>query len=212
MIAEAAMKRAEEGPAMPARLKEWLPTVADGDQFAGKVTRVCGYGAFVELYIGGDPYDPEAFISASYDRPWRPVGLIHISSIADNRVDDVEAYTEATVGPVGSRVVVAIRSTTYNDRKRVSLDLVEVLHRGDFSGEALARQGGGSERVGWVTTARERGVQARIGKNSAERSVVWPLVATGAAATQAASAADKSEDRRGDDRLDRSKAVVYRNY
>lgn len=144
LIADAAMRRAmpEADGGSPTRLDEWLPTVSDGDQFAGKVRAVCGYGCFVELIpeSAKDPRDPDVFLQQGFDRPWRPIGLLHISSLSAERVSDVEAFTKAVVGPAGTRVVVSLKSTVFNSKKRISLDLVEVLQREDAWVRARARR------------------------------------------------------------------------
>jgi predicted RNA-binding protein with RPS1 domain len=157
--ADAAMARTNQrgGDEAPARLNDWLPTVADGDAFAGKVTRVCGYGAFVELVpeSRADPYEPDVFMQRGYDRPWRPIGLLHISALTPDRVTDVEAYITNAVGPIGSRVVVSLKSTNYNDKKRISLDLVDVLQRGDMRVRPR-------DRVGLVVPTRALSAPARL--------------------------------------------------
>lgn len=135
LVADAAMRRAAPAASSgsPSRLDEWLPTVTEGDRFAGRVRSVCGYGCFVELIPESvaDPYDQEVFLQKTFDRPWRPIGLLHISSLSPERVSDVEAFVTAAVGPEGSRVVVSLKSTLFNAKKRIALQLVEVLQRED---------------------------------------------------------------------------------
>ena len=45
--------------------------------------------------------------------------------------DDVPAFVEEHVGPVGSRVRVEIQSLAFKRSKRTSLKLLEVVYRGD---------------------------------------------------------------------------------
>ncbi|KAG8463195.1 hypothetical protein KFE25_011192 [Diacronema lutheri] len=246
-VADAALVRSMRPAAgagaggVPVRLDEWLPTVAEGDRFAGRVTRVCAYGAFVEIVpsSSSDPRDPDLFLQQGFDRPWRPIGLLHISALSSERVADVEAFTKAAVGPEGTRVVVALKSTVFNAKKRIALDLVEVLQREDawlepvrkVSNPADARRpaaaaagaasaGARADRAGgaeWLAAARAARPSCRIGRTSAARWAVWAQdgVKRGVgslpvgAALDAANAEDEADAPA--QRPDRRKAVILRN-
>mmetsp|Transcript_29133 Transcript_29133/g.66868 ORF Transcript_29133/g.66868 Transcript_29133/m.66868 type:complete len:171 (+) Transcript_29133:168-680(+) len=164
-----------------------------------------------------------------YDRPWRPIGLVHISSISAERVTDVESFVTEAIGPVGTRVVVAIRSTKYNARKRISLDMMRVLLRSDQRPVAWVHQLPEPSLEGaepdsspqpassaifpdWLATARASLPSPRVGRNSARRWAAWPsrqAAAQTAAETAVADAEDTTDQ--AEDRADRKKSVIYRN-
>ncbi|MFZ2975184.1 MAG: polyribonucleotide nucleotidyltransferase [Candidatus Moraniibacteriota bacterium] len=86
------------------KAKEWINNltreVKAGEIFQAKVVKIMAFGAFVELLPGQD-------------------GLIHVSEIADKRVENVEDYLK-----VGQ--IVPVRVKTIDDQGKISLTMKNV--------------------------------------------------------------------------------------
>ena len=98
----------------------------EGAEWQGLISRITEYGAFVTL--GHEQHQ----------------GLLHISSLTPERIDpeDVPRYVEKSVGPVGSRVKVLVKSLQFKPKgrgKRVSLELIEALPKQDLDELVFAR-------------------------------------------------------------------------
>mmetsp|Transcript_54209 Transcript_54209/g.118218 ORF Transcript_54209/g.118218 Transcript_54209/m.118218 type:complete len:167 (-) Transcript_54209:189-689(-) len=95
----------------PVCIKQFREELQVGAVWSGKIVKIVNFGCFVSL--GMEEH----------------MGLIHISSLTKERLEreDVEAYIEDNVGPIGSKVSVEVLSLEFKGNKRTSLKLLEVL-------------------------------------------------------------------------------------
>ena len=85
--------------------------LVQGDEWDGLVAKITEYGAFVRM--GHEQH----------------YGLLHISSLSDERIEDVSTFIEDAVGPVGSRVRVKVKRLQVKGVRKVSLELLDVVSR-----------------------------------------------------------------------------------
>merc|ERR1711924_362592 len=100
-----------------------LRPLMEGAEWEGLVSKITDYGFFVRM---GDE---------------QHMGLVHVSSLCEERLDteDVPDFIEETVGPVGSKVRVQVLSLQFKGKKRVSLQLLDVISRDQMEDIVFAR-------------------------------------------------------------------------
>uniref|UniRef100_A0A6V2T5A0 S1 motif domain-containing protein n=1 Tax=Emiliania huxleyi TaxID=2903 RepID=A0A6V2T5A0_EMIHU len=119
LLAPAARPHVLRAPPVAARVPKAFRgglDLSEGSEWEGQVEEITDFGCFVRLGRLGVQ---------------RHRGLLHVSGLSEERLESaaVPDYVEETVGPVGSKVRVLVRSLEYKGRPRVSLQLLEVLSR-----------------------------------------------------------------------------------
>ncbi len=99
--------------------------VSEGSEWDGLVSKITEFGCFVKL------------------ANTQSLGLIHVSSLAPERLEkeEVPAFIEETVGPIGSAVRVRVNSVSFKGQKRVSLQLLDVISKQTMEDIVFARPG-----------------------------------------------------------------------
>ncbi|EOD17574.1 hypothetical protein EMIHUDRAFT_243966 [Emiliania huxleyi CCMP1516] len=115
LLAPAARPHVLRAPPVAARVPKAFRgglDLSEGSEWEGQVEEITDFGCFVRLGRLGVQ---------------RHRGLLHVSGLSEERLESaaVPDYVEETVGPVGSKVRVLVRSL----EPRVSLQLLEVLSR-----------------------------------------------------------------------------------
>lgn len=137
--------------------------------YEGKITRIVDFGAFVEIFPGTE-------------------GLLHISQIAEERVEKVTDY-------LSEGEIVRVKCIDYDQRGRIKLSLKEAAKddaaASDTPAEAPVEEAPAAEETGVV----EQPVQESATEESVQ--AVAEVVETEATATEEVAVEETEEDNRG---------------